>query len=91
MTTKGSTTTTKAKALISSNRTGAMLAPELTEEMVAATLEFPPSSPQAIVGFAWTPAVANDDEGAIAALVAAAMVRIAAVQPGEASTTEEIR
>ena len=40
---------------------------------------------------AWTPAVANDDEGAIAALVAAAMVRIAAVQPGEASTAEEIR
>ncbi len=45
MSTKGSTTSTKARAMLSSNRTGAALAPARTEEMIAGTTEFPPSSP----------------------------------------------
>jgi len=53
MTTKGSSTGMKAKAMMSSNRTGAALAPELTEEMIAGTLEFPPTSsgdPEKMIG-----------------------------------------
>src|SRR5215213_9673038 len=34
----------KAKQLLGTNRTGAALSPELTQEMIAGTLEFPPSS-----------------------------------------------
>jgi hypothetical protein len=35
----------KAKQMLGSNRTGAKLAPERTREMIAGSLEFPPSSP----------------------------------------------